>query len=173
MYCMRRRGYGLSIIRVCKTQKKNVVLINKSRYSFYSSHLAANNNNNNNNNNNVSNENKSSKLTTMEEKVAETVMEFSITPISLENQDGNESIRKGVLDCVHLVSESKLKYKLTAMDTIVEGRIEDCLLLLEKCINKTLETYPRVITDVRFDARPQHGKNRIEEQSLPHTQSWF
>ena len=94
------------------------------------------------------------------------LMEFSVTPVGT-----GESVSEYVARCLELVEASGLDYQLHSMGTIVEGKLDQVLELLEKCIEAVAKDTHRVSVvaklDYRKDARGRlKGKIASVEKKL-------
>ena len=86
------------------------------------------------------------------------LVEFSIIPIGKGPSLGEEVAR-----ILEIVDESGLPYKLNPMGTVVEGKWDEVIGLIEKCHKTMLKGEERVVTKITIDDRK--GKsNRIEEK---------
>jgi len=80
---------------------------------------------------------------------------FSIAPF-----DKGESLSKYVAEVVNLVDNSGLDYRLGAMNTTVEGDVDELFDLLKRCHLKMREYSNRVVTHIAIDDR-EGAKNRL------------
>lgn len=83
------------------------------------------------------------------------LVSFSIAPF-----DKGESISKYVAEVVNLVDNSGLDYRLGAMNTTVEGEVDELFDLLKQCHLKMREYSNRVVTHIAIDDR-EGAKNRL------------
>jgi len=87
------------------------------------------------------------------------LLEFAMFPT-----DKGDSVSQYVGEVIQMIKESGVRYKLTAMGTIIEtGTIDEALAIVNKSY-KVLEPYSnRVYSSVKLDIRK--GKsNRLEEK---------
>jgi uncharacterized protein (TIGR00106 family) len=77
------------------------------------------------------------------------LMELSVVPLGT-----GESVGAAVARCVQLIVDSGLPHELHAMGTIVEGELEELLELMQRCIETTAESAPRVSCVAKIDYRP-------------------
>lgn len=85
------------------------------------------------------------------------VVEFSITPVGT-----GEHLSEAVARCTAIVRESGLDNELHAMGTIVEGDLDECLLVIRRCMEQALSDAPRVSTSVRIDCG--EGRSGLAER---------
>ena len=76
------------------------------------------------------------------------LLEMSIVPMG-----SGDSVSQFVAECVDLVDQSGLDYRLHAMGTIVEGELSEVLSLLERCIEQTAKHSDRVTCTAKLDFR--------------------
>lgn len=84
------------------------------------------------------------------------LVEFSIVPSGKE-----ESLSRYVAKVLDLVDKSGLDYRLTPMDTVVEGEWDEIFPLIKKCHDLMREHSRRVITSIKIDDR-EGAKGRLE-----------
>lgn len=79
---------------------------------------------------------------------------FSISPLG-----GTDSVSGSVADAVRLVRESGLPNETNSMFTNVEGEWDEVMALIKACVDRVLETAPRVSLVIKIDERPgvEHG----------------
>jgi uncharacterized protein (TIGR00106 family) len=77
-----------------------------------------------------------------------TLMEFTMIPL-----DKGPSLSQFVADVLDIVDTSGLAYQLTPMGTIVEGKWDDLLSLLDRCFKATASNSERISLSVKFDHR--------------------
>lgn len=79
------------------------------------------------------------------------IVEVSIVPIGT----GSTSLSKYVANCYKVLqNQSKVKYKLTAMGTILEGDLQEILMLVSDMHEIPYkEGAKRVITSIKIDDR--------------------
>ncbi len=80
------------------------------------------------------------------------LLEMSITPLGK-----GESVSQYVAECVRLVDESGLDYELHSMGTIVEGKLDEVLDLLRRCIEQMASHGDRVTCAAKLDYRRGHA----------------
>lgn len=74
--------------------------------------------------------------------------EFSVVPIGR-----GESVSEYVAECIRIVRESGVKYKLTPMATVMEGDLVEVIDVILQCHQRVLEMSDRVITSIKIDDR--------------------
>lgn len=74
--------------------------------------------------------------------------EFSVVPIGR-----GESVSEYVAECIRIVRESGVKYKLTPMATVMEGDLVEVMDIILQCHQRVLEMSDRVITSIKIDDR--------------------
>lgn len=82
--------------------------------------------------------------------------EFSVVPVGK-----GESLSEYVAECIKIVKESKLDYRLTPMGTVLEGEYDEVMGVIRRCHMRLMELCPRVITTIKIDDR-KGRKNAIE-----------
>jgi len=77
------------------------------------------------------------------------IMEISVIPIGV-----GVSVSSYVAECVKIVQQSGLPYSLTPMGTIIEGDVEQLLLLASKLHKSPFsQSAKRVVTQIKIDER--------------------
>lgn len=76
------------------------------------------------------------------------LVEFSVVPIGK-----GESVSQYVAECVRIVRESRLPFRLCPMGTVVEGEYDEVMGLVRQCHQKVMGMCDRVITTVKIDDR--------------------
>ncbi|HUU50222.1 MAG TPA: MTH1187 family thiamine-binding protein [Nitrospinota bacterium] len=84
------------------------------------------------------------------------LVEFSIVPT-----DKGESLSRYVAKVLDVIDKSGLAYKLTPMDTVVEGEWDEIIPLIRKCHDIMREHSNRVLTSIKIDDRKE-AKGRLE-----------
>src|SRR4051812_29282062 len=82
---------------------------------------------------------------------------FSITPLGTRDRSGDgetDSVGASVAEAVRLVRESGLPNETNAMFTNVEGEWDEVMALIRSCVDKVLESAPRVSLVIKIDERP-------------------
>ena len=90
--------------------------------------------------------------------VEEMLVEFSVVPIGM-----GESVSQYVAECMKIVEDSGLRYKINPMGTVVEGEYEEVMALVRRCHTKVIEMCPRVITTIKIDDR-KGAKGTIDKK---------
>src|SRR3989339_803784 len=85
---------------------------------------------------------------------------FSIIPIGV-----GEELKQYVAEVVDIIDRSGLNYKLGAMQTTIEGSLEDVMHLILKCQNHMAKIAPRVITQIITDDRKEETNALIKKVS--------
>ena len=86
------------------------------------------------------------------------LVEFSIVPIGM-----GESVSQYVAECMKIVEDSSLRYKINPMGTVVEGEYDEVMALVKRCHMKVIEMCPRVITTIKIDDR-KGAKGTIDKK---------
>ncbi len=73
---------------------------------------------------------------------------FSIVPL-----DKGESVSEQVAQCVRIVRDSGLPYRLTPMATVVEGEGDEVMELIMRCHAAVRSSSSRVLTRIEIDDR--------------------
>ncbi|MGQ9588268.1 MAG: MTH1187 family thiamine-binding protein [Thermoplasmata archaeon] len=87
------------------------------------------------------------------------IAEFSVVPIGK-----GESVSRYVAECMKLVEESGIAYKMNPMGTVLEGDYDEVMSLIRRCHMRMMEMCPRVITTVKIDDRK--GKKGMLESKI-------
>jgi uncharacterized protein (TIGR00106 family) len=66
---------------------------------------------------------------------------------------GKEALSKDVAKVIDVIDRSGVKYQLTAMGTIIEGKPDEIWSLLRQCHERMRELSRRVITQIGIDDR--------------------
>jgi uncharacterized protein (TIGR00106 family) len=90
--------------------------------------------------------------------VEEMLIEFSVVPIGV-----GESVSQYVAECMGIVENSGLIYRINPMGTVVEGEYDEVMALVKKCHAKVIEMCPRVITTIKIDDR-KGAKGMIDKK---------
>jgi len=88
------------------------------------------------------------------------LVEFSVVPIGM-----GESVSQYVVECMKMVEDSGLSYKINPMGTVVEGEYDEVMALVKRCHMRIIELCPRVITTVKIDDR-RGAKGVIDRKIL-------
>jgi uncharacterized protein (TIGR00106 family) len=80
------------------------------------------------------------------------LLEFSITPLGV-----GASVSVQVARCVDLIDRSGLDYRLHAMGTVVEGELDELLVLLKRCVEAVAADSDRVSVSAKLDYRKGHS----------------
>jgi uncharacterized protein (TIGR00106 family) len=90
------------------------------------------------------------------------LLEFSISPLG-----EGESVSRYVARSLDLIDKSGLDYQLHAMGTIVEGELDQVLVLMKRCIEAIAADCPRVTCSAKLDYRKGHsGRLRAKVESV-------
>ena len=76
------------------------------------------------------------------------IVAFSVVPL-----DKGESLSAYVANIIDLIDQSGLPYRLTPMNTIVEGSWDDVMGLIRRCHELMMEDSRRVYTCISIDDR--------------------
>lgn len=74
--------------------------------------------------------------------------EFSVTPIG-----AGESVSRYVAECLKLVVESGLDYRINPMGTGIEGDFDEVMALIARCHKAVRKSCRRVSTIIKIDDR--------------------
>jgi len=74
--------------------------------------------------------------------------EFSVTPIG-----AGESVSKYVAECLVIVTESGLDYRINPMGTVLEGDFDDVMAVIARCHKAVRKSCRRVSTIIKLDDR--------------------
>ena len=74
--------------------------------------------------------------------------EFSVTPIG-----AGESVSRYVAECLRLVAESGLDYRVNPMGTVLEGDFDQVMDLIGRCHKAVRKSCRRVSTIIKIDDR--------------------
>jgi len=74
--------------------------------------------------------------------------EFSVVPIGV-----GESVSRYVSECVRIVDESGLDYRVNPMGTVVEGEFDEVMSVISACHKRVASMCLRVETTIRIDDR--------------------
>ena len=85
--------------------------------------------------------------------------EFSVTPLG-----GGAHVSKEVAKAIRIVKESGLDYQLTAMGTILEGKLEEVLGVIQKAHQSLLRGNERVYTRIVLDELKKEAPGRIRSK---------
>lgn len=88
------------------------------------------------------------------------LVEFSVVPLGV-----GESVSQYVAECMKIVEDSSLSYKINPMGTVVEGEYDEVMALVKRCHMRIFELCPRVITTVKIDDR-RGAKGVIDRKIL-------
>lgn len=88
------------------------------------------------------------------------LVEFSVVPLGV-----GESVSQYVAECMKIVEDSSLSYKINPMGTVVEGEYDEVMALVKRCHMRIFELCPRVITTVKIDDR-RGAKGMIDRKIL-------
>jgi len=88
------------------------------------------------------------------------LVEFSVVPLGV-----GESVSQYVAECMKIVEDSSLSYKINPMGTVVEGEYDEVMALVKRCHMRIVDLCPRVITTVKIDDR-RGAKGMIDRKIL-------
>jgi uncharacterized protein (TIGR00106 family) len=74
--------------------------------------------------------------------------EFSVTPIG-----AGVSVSKYVAECLKIIDNSGLDYKINPMGTVVEGEFDEVMTLIAECHRAVRRRCKRVSTIIKIDDR--------------------
>jgi uncharacterized protein (TIGR00106 family) len=84
------------------------------------------------------------------------LLEFSMAPLEKGSSVGDYVARS-----LKIIDESGLDYRLHAMGTIVEGEIDDVLVVLKQCFEAMAADCERITCTAKLDYRRGH-RGRLE-----------
>jgi uncharacterized protein (TIGR00106 family) len=84
--------------------------------------------------------------------------EFSVVPIGK-----GESVSQYVAECIKIVEDSGITYKINPMGTVLEGDYDEVMAVIRKCHMRVMELCPRVITSVKIDDR-KGARNALQRK---------
>jgi len=84
------------------------------------------------------------------------IASFSIVPIGV-----GEELKEHLAKVLALIDESGLPYKLGAMQTSVEGNVEEVMALIMQCHTLMLKEASRVLTHIAIDDR-KDARGRLD-----------
>jgi uncharacterized protein (TIGR00106 family) len=76
------------------------------------------------------------------------IAEFSVVPLGK-----GESVSQFIAECLRIVDESGLDYRINPMGTVLEGDYDEVMAVIRKCHLRVMELSSRVITSVKIDDR--------------------
>jgi uncharacterized protein (TIGR00106 family) len=88
----------------------------------------------------------------------EMLVEFSVVPIGK-----GESVSQYVAECIKIVEDSGIAYKINPMGTVLEGDYDEVMAVIRKCHMRVMELCPRVITSVKIDDR-KGARNALQRK---------
>ncbi len=74
--------------------------------------------------------------------------EFSVVPVG-----AGESVSQYVADCLRIVDESGVDYRLNPMGTVLEGDFDEVMAVVATCHKAATVSCARVLTTIRIDDR--------------------
>ncbi|QDU60086.1 hypothetical protein Pan216_09230 [Planctomycetes bacterium Pan216] len=86
------------------------------------------------------------------------LLEFSISPLGK-----GESVSDDVAECLAIVRDSGLDYRLHAMGTVLEGEWDDVMAVVKKCRDCLRARHSRIFCIIKFDDRDGPG-GRLERK---------
>lgn len=84
------------------------------------------------------------------------LVSFSVTPLGV-----GEGVSDLVADCVRIVRESGLANETSAMFTTVEGDMEECFAVVQRCMAHVAAHAPRASLVLKGDLRPGHDEGQL------------
>lgn len=84
--------------------------------------------------------------------------EFSVVPIGK-----GESVSQYVAECMKIVEESGVAYKINPMGTVLEGDYDSVMAVIRMCHLHIMDLSQRVITTVKIDDR-KGVQNALEKK---------
>ena len=87
------------------------------------------------------------------------IAEFSVVPLGK-----GESVSQYVAECLKIVEESGIDYRINPMGTVLEGDYDRVMSVIRECHVKVAELCPRVITTIKIDDRK--GARRMLETKI-------
>lgn len=92
------------------------------------------------------------------------IAEFSVVPLGK-----GESVSQFVAECLQIVDESGLDYRINPMGTVIEGDYDEVMTVIRKCHFRVMELSSRVITTVKIDDRK--GKKGMLKSKIESVES--
>jgi len=86
------------------------------------------------------------------------LLELSITPLGK-----GESVSEYVARSLQIIDESGLDYRLHAMGTIVEGELDDVLVVMRRCLEAMATDCDRITCSAKLDYRKGY-RGRLESK---------
>jgi uncharacterized protein (TIGR00106 family) len=86
------------------------------------------------------------------------LLEFSLSPL-----EKGPSVGEYVARSLKIIDESGLDYRLHAMGTIVEGEIDDVLLVMKRCLEAMAADCDRITCTAKLDYR-RGSSGRLESK---------
>jgi uncharacterized protein (TIGR00106 family) len=87
------------------------------------------------------------------------LMEFAIFP-----SDKAGGLSDYVARCLDIIDKSGLKYRFSAMSTIIEGELPDVLAVVNACHEELAKDSARISILVRVDSKPGNSQSRMESK---------
>lgn len=87
-------------------------------------------------------------VTSVRSRSDKMLAEFSVVPIGK-----GESVSQYVAECVRIVHESGLDYRLNPMGTVVEGDYDQVMDVVRRCHLAVISKCQRVVTTIKIDDR--------------------
>ena len=84
-----------------------------------------------------------------------TLLEFSMTPVGK-----GESVSKYVARSLAIIDASGLPYRVNPMGTVLEGKWDDCMLVVKQCLDRMGEDCNRISCSIKVDHR-KGGSGRL------------
>lgn len=86
------------------------------------------------------------------------IAEFSVVPVGK-----GESVSLYVAECLKIVEDSGLEYRINPMGTVLEGDYDEVLSVIRSCHLRVMGLCPRVITSIKIDDR-KGKKNMLDSK---------
>ncbi len=88
------------------------------------------------------------------------LLELTMSPL-----DKGESLGPYVARIVDIIDKSGIPYKLTPMSTIMEGKYEPLMEVVQKCFNELQKDCRRISVSIKIDYRTGN-ESRLESKIL-------
>jgi uncharacterized protein (TIGR00106 family) len=85
--------------------------------------------------------------------------QFNIFPLG-----SNVSVSSDVAKALAIIDGSGLNYRLNAMNTVMEGNINDILNVVKKCYEELQKNNERLIITLMLDDRKDQKSSRIDSK---------
>lgn len=84
------------------------------------------------------------------------LVSFSVTPLGV-----GDGVSDLVADCVAIVRDSGLPNETSAMFTTLEGDMQECFAVVQRCMEHVAANAPRASLVLKGDLRPGHDEGQL------------